>query len=655
MAARVVAQPVQQHKRGEINEGDLLVSMCLTPIAVPMRSHNVYPDFGFYGLPHENSNTHISRFIRNCQNFHASEVNEDAIKLRLFPFTLRDATLEWLDAKPYASITIWEELTRKFCNKVFPPARVVKIRLKIQIFQQKDGESHHEAWNRFNELMRKCPHHGITLGTKCSTSTPGLHHCQNLKLMTPKSSTPKAAGMYELDGTTSINAQIATLTKRVELFVKLQTHGANAMMANSVCENCGRNHATESCMMLTSSEERVNFIQNSSRNFNSYENNFQQERKPSLGDMFQQYVQKMDKLTPVKVKVYVPPLPFPQRLRKKSIEQNIHVINIKSEVQSSEITIERPQKKKDDQEVIDETTRVEKYAPNTTENGESTETSAAKAPSLEKAYMPPILSPQKVKKNKQDTNYEKFLDVLKKLQINVPFIDALLQIPSYEKFLKEMLTKKRKLPEFETVALPEKSSARLEQLASQVEGSREEFGLCEVNSTSITLQLTDRTISRPHDIPEDRDIPVILGRPFLATGPTFINSEKGELILRIEDKNHHPYPFYPLEHDVAEDSTQYGHGENATNLKFGGGRMWKKSRSHTSPRHYNIIGNTNVSGKMHIRKSDAKRGTKTDEEIKNKEIGTKRQRLGAAIIASRRYHQHLGATLTLMRRLGAGS
>lgn len=205
--------------------------------------------------------------------------------------------------------------------------------------------------------------------------------------------------------------------------------------------------------------------------------------------------------------------------------------------------------------------------------------------------MPPIPFPQKLKKNKQDTNYEKFLDVLKKLQINVPFIDAILQIPSYKKFLREMLTKKRKLPEFETVALTEESSARVQRklppklkdpgsftLPVSIGNSYSSNALCdtgasinlmsysayrklglgEVNSTSIMLQLADRTITRPRgkvedvlvkvenlifpvdfivlDIPEDRDIPIILGRPFLEMGRTLIDMENGELILRVEDK-----------------------------------------------------------------------------------------------------------------------
>lgn len=57
----------------------------------------------------------------------------------------------------------------------------------------------------------------------------------------------------------------------------------------------------------------------------------------------------------------------------------------------------------------------EKFAPASIENEEITEASIAKAPSPIKAYVPPISFPQRLKKNKQDTKFEKLLDVLKKL------------------------------------------------------------------------------------------------------------------------------------------------------------------------------------------------------------------------------------------------
>jgi len=63
-------------------------------------------------------------------------------------------------------------------------------------------------------------------------------------------------------------------------------------------------------------------------------------------------------------------------------------------------------------------------------------------------------------KAKLDLQFGKFLEVLKKLFINIPFTDALSQMPSYAKFLKEMLSNKRNLEEREAVALTEAVMAR---------------------------------------------------------------------------------------------------------------------------------------------------------------------------------------------------
>ena len=49
--------------------------------------------------------------------------------------------------------------------------------------------------------------------------------------------------------------------------------------------------------------------------------------------------------------------------------------------------------------------------------------------------------------------------MLKKLHVNVPFLDVLSQMPLYAKFLKEILSKKRKINEHETIALGEECSA----------------------------------------------------------------------------------------------------------------------------------------------------------------------------------------------------
>ena len=79
-----------------------------------------------------------------------------------------------------------------------------------------------------------------------------------------------------------------------------------------------------------------------------------------------------------------------------------------------------------------------------------------------KAYVPPIPYPQRLRKHKDAHQFAKFLEVFRKLHINIPFAEALAQMPTYVKFMKDILSNKRKLEEFETVALTEECSAILQ-------------------------------------------------------------------------------------------------------------------------------------------------------------------------------------------------
>ena len=75
----------------------------------------------------------------------------------------------------------------------------------------------------------------------------------------------------------------------------------------------------------------------------------------------------------------------------------------------------------------------------------------------------PIMYPQHLKKSKLDKQFTKFLEVFKKQHINIPFAEALEKMPSYVKFMMEILSKKRRLSDFETVNLTEECSAILQR------------------------------------------------------------------------------------------------------------------------------------------------------------------------------------------------
>ncbi|XP_071917004.1 uncharacterized protein [Coffea arabica] len=196
--------------------------------------------------------------------------------------------------------------------------------------------------------------------------------------------------------------------------------------------------------------------------------------------------------------------------------------------------------------------------------------------------------PHRLKKDGQDREFEKFFKMFKQLHINIPFIDAITQIPSYARFLKDIMSKKRKIVDNEMIALTEECSALIKNklppklkdpgsfsipctigqlhfsnalcdLGASVSlmplSVARRLGLQELKATNITLQLADRSITRPTgilenvlikvrqsiipvdfvvlDIEEDVRMPIILGRPFLATARTIIDVEKGKLILRV--------------------------------------------------------------------------------------------------------------------------
>ena len=61
--------------------------------------------------------------------------------------------------------------------------------------------------------------------------------------------------------------------------------------------------------------------------------------------------------------------------------------------------------------------------------------------------MPVVPFPQRLQKEKMKEQFSRFLDVFKKIVVNLPFVEALTQMPNYAKFLKDILSKKRKFAE----------------------------------------------------------------------------------------------------------------------------------------------------------------------------------------------------------------
>ena len=201
------------------------------------------------------------------------------------------------------------------------------------------------------------------------------------------------------------------------------------------------------------------------------------------------------------------------------------------------------------------------------------------------------------------------MEVFKNLHINIPFADALEQMPSYVKFMKDILSHKRRLADFETVNLTEECSVILQRKMPQKLKDPGSFtipctignaiferalcdlgasinlmplsifkhlGLGEARPTTVTLQLADRSLKHPRgviedvlvkvdkfifpadfivlDMEEDKEIPIILGRPFLATGKAMIDVQRGELKLRVQEDEVKFNVFKAVRHPAESDT-----------------------------------------------------------------------------------------------------
>ncbi|GJR31609.1 hypothetical protein Tco_1107841 [Tanacetum coccineum] len=82
--------------------------------------------------------------------------------LRAIPVSLTGAASRWLRIKLAGSITTWEVLKTKFLSKYCPPARTAKKMEEINNFLQEPDESLFCTWERFKELLMKCPQHHLT-------------------------------------------------------------------------------------------------------------------------------------------------------------------------------------------------------------------------------------------------------------------------------------------------------------------------------------------------------------------------------------------------------------------------------------------------------------------------------------------------------------
>ncbi|CAN6554745.1 unnamed protein product [Malus baccata var. baccata] len=507
---------------------------------------NILPTF--HGLSSDDPNMHIAEFLMGCKNILVRGFSAKSIKLRLFPYTLKDQARRWLLTLPSGSISTWAQLSEKFLNKYYLASKTLDMRTQILSFAQKPNEEFHEAWERFKELIRKCPHSGInttnqmhiffrglniTTKTLVNASCEGSYKDKNAQeacLLFEKMAAdtqqwaveqPQSRSVFEMSNSSPyVTVQIEKMEKRLDAkFDMLLQRIPGSQIAvqqplQAACSICNMiTHDFMSCPyryvspdFTAEQRDHPNLKWDKEQHIRpQFQQQVQQPAAPKAAwevaikklvntttqeiQNLQAAMKNMEKqMGQIGLQVSEMALgTFPSQTepnprgganckavrvlrsgksfdnRDENCVQNSRVA---SQPKTDSGTVERSGNLKDSEQPV-----------NSSENGADIV--------VDRVYEPPMPYPERLKPKVKDQQLTDFMKNLSKVQINLPLIDAIKNIPSYAKFFKDVCTKKKKLVDFE-----------------------KRLGQGEIKPTSVILQLADRSVAYPRGIIEDLIIKV---------------------------------------------------------------------------------------------------------------------------------------------------
>ncbi|RVW15674.1 Retrovirus-related Pol polyprotein from transposon 17.6 [Vitis vinifera] len=256
----------------------------------------------FHGMESENPYAHIKEFEEVCNTFREGGASIDLMRLKLFPFTLKDKAKIWLNSLRPRSIRSWVDLQAEFLKKFFPTHRTNGLKRQISKFSTKENEKFHECWERYMEAINACPHHGFDTWLLVSYFYDGMSSSMKQILETMcggdfMSKNPEEAmdflsyvsevsrgwdepnsrekgkfpsqptqnpkgGMYVLSEDMDMKAKVATIARRLEELELKKIHEVQAIsetqahaMPCTICQSC--DHVVDECPTMPAVREML--------------------------------------------------------------------------------------------------------------------------------------------------------------------------------------------------------------------------------------------------------------------------------------------------------------------------------------------------------------------------------------------------------------
>nr|XP_027093873.1 uncharacterized protein LOC113714290 [Coffea arabica] len=543
-------------------------------------------------------------------------------------FELKSGLIQLLPAfhglsgeEPHKHVKEFEVLKKKFLEKFFPASRVASLRKEICDIKQYPGESLYEYWKRFNKLCTRCPQHQISEQLLIQYFYEGLQPTDRSIIDTASggalaNKTPREAwelieamaensqqfGLRESNPprrvneveTSSLQQQISELTSVVR---QLVVGNVPQVKACGICTNMG--HHTDSCPILQENGvEQVNMaggVPAPRRQYDPYSNTYNPGWRdhPNLS-----YGSRPQNAFSNRPPGFQQPWQHKSQPSSSSSGSSLEEIVKSLANTTTQLVTTTTQFQHDTKAGMkDMETRMSQMATAINRLESHVYGKLPSQPEVNPRNVSAMTlrsgKPQKCKchdikewlgKTKRAEKEKEILDVFRKVQVNIPLLDAIKQVPKYAKFLKDLCVNKRKLRGDERVMVGENVSAVLQRKLppkcgdpgifaipckighSSIKNAMIDLGasinvmpksiydslnLGPLKETGIIIQLANRTCAYPDGIVEDvlvqvnglifpadfyvlymddrsapNPSPIILERPFLSTAQTEIDVSK---------------------------------------------------------------------------------------------------------------------------------
>ncbi|GJZ41072.1 reverse transcriptase domain-containing protein [Tanacetum coccineum] len=515
----------------------------------------------FDGRTKTDPHKHIHEFLRICDMFKYRDTENEAVRLMMFSLSLTGEAKTWLDELNEGTIETWDELRMLSLADSFPPALFDRLLGEIcniiKIFYHGLNEITQEVLNAAagGIFLYKTPNQAYQL-----LEDKVLLKLDWAKNQKTKSSLKKTIAFADEGSSNSdtdkIMARMDAMTIKMDAqYKELQSHAKKPTSNLDDDDMPIGQKSSSSIQNLKTKFDRLADKQ-SGRQSGSLPSNTQP--NPRGGNF----------------KAYQPPQ-----------SRNEHVNAIFTRSGKSYDPSDNPNDQQnnfknpinfDSDDEDDEPTPQPKTQP----------TKPVKETPLPKLNKLKILYPQRLRKEKIEAQYGKFLDMIRAVRINVPLIDVLARMPNYDKFLKELISNKHNIEQISTAFLSDESSAMIQNKVPPKLGYPGSFLIpCSFNKTfsrnaladlgasinlmpyslyaklsletlkptKIRVRLADRSFQYPVriaknmlvevgkftfpadfvilEMEEDSKVPLILGRPFLHTANAVIQVKQKQLNL----------------------------------------------------------------------------------------------------------------------------